>query len=301
MRKIKFVLLITFIVIVCSLPAQHDNALKYGFQILEINSSPSMSGMGDTGALATDDGLGFMNHPAAGLFNKNKIVTVSQNFWLSDIDVISGGYSFNKRKYHWGFGFQQLSYGKMDERTENGEVIGQFHPIDFIGTLNYAYRLGATHYFGMNAKMLYEKIHTASSFGISTDFGYVWATPLKDLKLYTAVKNLGTTSKMDEEKIDLPINYELGILQELYTRHYDFAFDAKVHKSLDTDVAANFGFQVKTFETLYLRTGYKVNNDTNDLTFGIGIDYDSFNVDYAYLQMTNGFDNVHKISLSYKF
>ncbi|MFA7055981.1 MAG: PorV/PorQ family protein [Candidatus Cloacimonadales bacterium] len=301
MKKIKFVLLITFIVIACSLYAQHDNALEYGFQILEINSSPSMSGMGDTGALATDDGLSFMNNPVAGLFNRSRIITVSQNFWLSDINIISGGYSLNKRKYHWGFGFQQLSYGKMEQRTETGEIVGEFHPVDFIGTINYGYRLGATHYFGINTKMLYEKIHTASSIGFSADLGYAWATPLKDLKLYSAVKNLGSTGKMDKEKIDLPVNYEVGVLKELFLAHYDLAFDAKVHKSLDTDVAYNFGFQVKTFEILYLRGGYKINNDTNDLSFGIGIDYDSFNVDYAYLQMTNDFDNVHKISLSYKF
>jgi hypothetical protein len=260
-----------------------------------------MSGMGDTGAFSIDDALNFLSNPAAGLYNRSRILTVSQNFWLADTGIISGGYSLNKRKYHWGFAFKYLGYGTLDTRDEDGDIIGEFSPMDFIGTINYAYRLGATHYFGINGSILYEKISTASSYGFSTDLGYAWSTPLKDVKLYSAIKNLGVTSKMDKEKIDLPINYELGISKELITRYYDLAFDVKGQKSQDTDFAYNFGMQVKTFEILYLRTGYKVNNDTNDLSFGVGIDYDSFNIDYAYQQMTNGFDDVHKISLSYKF
>lgn len=300
MNKINFIV-IMLLVVVATLSAQHDNAGEYGFQILEIASSPAMSGMGDTGALNTDDALNFLNNPSAGLFNRSRILTVSQNFWLADTNIISGGYSLNKRKYHWGFAFRHLGYGTLDTRDEDGNIIGEFSPMDFIGTINYAYRLGATHYLGINANILYEKISTASSYGISTDLAYVWSTPIKDVRLYTTVKNLGTTSNMDDEKIDLPLKYELGITKEFLTRYYDLAFDVKTHKSQDTDFAYNFGMQVKTFEALYIRTGYKANNDTNELSFGVGIDYDSFNIDYAYMQMTNGFDDVHKISLSYKF
>lgn len=287
--------------LVLSLSAVNENAGEYGFQILEIASSPAMSGMGDTGALNTDDALNFLSNPASGLYNRSRILTISQNFWLADTNIISGGYSLNKRKYHWGFAFRHLGYGTLDTRDETGNIIGEFSPMDFIGTINYAYRFGATHYVGINANILYEKISTASSYGMSADLGYVWSTPLKDVRLYTTLKNLGTTSNMDKENIDLPVNYELGITKELISRYYDLAFDVKAHKSLDTDFTYNVGVQIKTFEILYLRTGYKANNDTNDLSYGIGIDYDSFNIDYAYMQMTNGFDDVHKISLSYKF
>ena len=106
---------------------------------------------------------------------------------------------------------------------------------------------------------------------------------------------------MDKENIDLPISYEIGITKEFISRYYDLAFDVKAHKAQDTDLASNFGVQIKTFEILNLRTGYKHNNDSNEFSYGVGIDYDSFSVDYAYLQMTEGFDDVHKISLSYKF
>ncbi len=300
MNKIK-IIVISLLILVANLNAQHENAGEYGFQILEINSSPAMAGMGDTGALITDDALNFLSNPAAGLFNRSRIITVSQSFWLADTDIISGGYSVNKRKSHWGFAFRNLGYGTIDTRDEAGDIIGEYSPMDFVGTVNYAYRLGATHYFGINGSLLYEKISTASSYGFSTDLAYVWSTPLKDVKLYSAVKNLGTTAKMDQEKIDLPINYELGVSKEFMSNYYDLAFDAKILKSQDTDLAYNFGMQIKTFEILYLRTGYKNNNDTNDLSFGVGIDYDSFNIDYAYMQMTNGFDDVHKLSLSYKF
>ncbi len=300
MNKIK-IIIIVLMVLVASLNAQHNNAGKYGFQILEITPSPAMSGMGDTGSLFSNDALNFVSNPAAGLFNKSKIITVSQNFWFGDTDLISGALSQNKRKYHWGYAFRHLSYGDLDTRDETGRIIGTFSPIDFIGTLNYAYRLGATHYFGINANILYEKISTASSYGFSTDLAYVWSSPIKDVKLYSSLKNLGTTSNMDKEKIDLPISYELGITKEFISRYYDVAFDAKGQKSQDTDLAYNFGAQLKTFEILYLRTGFKVGNDSNEFSYGLGIDYDSFNVNYAYLQMTDGLDDVHKISLSYKF
>lgn len=300
MNKIK-IIVIVLITLVASLNAQHDNAGKYGFQILEITTSPAMSGMADTGALFSNDALSFTSNPAAGLFNSSKIITISQNFWLGDTDLISGALSQNKRKYHWGYAFRHLNYGTLDSRDETGAIIGEFSPIDFIGTVNYAYRFGATHYFGINTSILYQKISTASSYGFAADLGYVWSTPLKDVKFYSAVKNLGTTSNMDKEKIDLPINYELGISKEFISHYYDLAFDVKTHKSQDTDFAYNFGVQFKSFEILYLRTGFKAGNDSNEYTYGLGIDYDSFNINYAYLQMTDGLDDVHKISLSYKF
>ncbi|MBI9030534.1 PorV/PorQ family protein [bacterium] len=300
MNKIK-IILIVLVTLVASLNALPEKAGEYGFQVLNISSSPAMSGMGDTGAFSTDDALNFMSNPAAGLFNKSRIITVSQNFWIADTDLIAGGYSINKRKYHWGYAFKHLNYGTLDQRDEAGQLIGEYSPLDFVGTINYAYRFGATHFIGINANLLYEKIHTASSVGLSTDLGYVWNTPLKDLKLYTALKNLGTTSKMDKENIDLPITYEIGLAKEFISRYYDLAFDVQAHKAQDTDFAYNFGVQLKTFEILYLRSGYKENNDSNEFSYGVGIDFDSFNVDYAYLPMTNGFDNVHKISLSYKF
>jgi hypothetical protein len=300
MNKIK-IIAILLITLVASLNALNDNAGEYGFQILEITSSPAMSGMGDTGALFSNDALNFTSNPAAGLFNKSKIISVSQNFWIGDTNLISGALSRNKRKYHWGYAFRHLNYGTLDSRDDSGNIIGEFSPVDFIGTVNYAYRLGATHYFGINANILYQKISTASAYGFSSDLAYVWSTPLKDVKLYTSLKNLGTTSNMDKEKIDLPINYELGLSKEFISQYYDLALDVKTHKSQDTDLAYNFGAQLKTFEILYLRTGYKAKNDSNELSYGIGIDYDSFNINYAYLQMTDGLDDVHKISLSYKF
>lgn len=300
MTKIKLILIL-LITLVATLNAQHDNAGKYGFQILEIGTSPAMSGMADTGSLFSNDALNFISNPAAGLFNKSKIVTASQSFWLADTDIISGAFSANKRKYHWGYAFRHLSYGDFEERDSAGRIIGSYSPIDFVGTLNYAYRLGATHYFGINTNLLYEKISTASAYGFSADLGYVWSTPLKDVKIYSSLKNIGKTSNMDKEDIDLPLNYELGISKEFISSFYDLAFDVKTLKSQDTDFAYNFGVQLKAFEILYLRTGYKAGNDSNEYSYGMGIDYDSFNVNYAYQQMTDGFDDVHKISISYKF
>ncbi|OQY39716.1 MAG: hypothetical protein B6226_01380 [Candidatus Cloacimonetes bacterium 4572_65] len=299
MKKIYLIMII--VALVSLLSGVHENAGEYGFQVLGVNSSPAMAGMGDTGSLVVEDGLNFLANPTAGLFNKSKIVTASQNFWLFDNQMISGGYSENHRKYHFGVGFKQLSYGEIDERDETGAIIGEYTPIDFVGTLNFAYRIGATFYVGINTNFLYEKIHTASSYGVSGDLGYVWAMPIRDTKLYGTVKNIGSTSKMDKEEVDLAKTYEIGLSKEIFSRGYDVAFDAKLFKSDDTDLSYNFGVQLKTFEILYLRSGYKVNDDTNDLSYGIGIDYDSFNIDYAYLQMKDDIDAVHMVSVSYKF
>ncbi len=300
MKKI-YLLIVLVVSLVVSLNAVHDNAGEYGFQVLEINPSTAMSGMGDTGVLIVDDAFTFMNNPAAGLFNKSRILSVAQNFWLADTDMTSGAYSLNKRKYHFGIGFKHLGYGDIDERDTNGMIIGEYAPMDLIGTINYAYRFGATHYVGINANFLYEKIHTASSYGVTADLGYVWSVPLRDTKLYITAKNIGSASKMDQEKVDLFRRYEIGLSKEILTSNYDLAFDVNAHKADDTDVQYNFGAQIKVFEILYVRTGYKVDDDVNDMNYGIGIDYDSFNIDYAYMQMKDDIDAVHKVSLSYKF
>ena len=172
---------------------------SYGFQFLKILSGAETAAQAGNGEFVAGDAFSFLENPAAGLGNRGHILSVTQNYWIFGTKLSSIAYYNSKGKSAFGLSFRQLDYGKIDERDEQQALIGEFHPIDLALVFNYAYRIAPSHYAGININALYEKIDTASGTGISADFGYVFFTPVKDLKIAAALKYLGTTSKRNNE------------------------------------------------------------------------------------------------------
>ena len=50
-----------------------------------------------------------------------------------------------------------------------------------------------------------------------------------------------------------------------------------------------------TLDFLWLRTGYLVDNELRDFSVGLGLAYESFRFDYAYVPFTAGFGNAGQI------
>ncbi len=275
---------------------------EYGFQMLKIPTSVSVAGMGGTGAFYAEDAFATKAHPTAGVINRAQNISLASNQWIFDTQMTNLGVNNSDGKTSIGLTLRYLDYGEFENRDDQAVLTGNYHPMDMDIMVNYGFRIHPNHYAGVNVSLLYEKINTASSYGFSTDVGYTWLTPLKGMKLYTTVKNLGMTSEMENEDINLPVGYELGAAKEFDLNTFTLQSDVRFIKYEDDDnIKANVGVAAILMDILRLRAGYKINYDIEDVSAGIGIHWKGFGVDYTWIPIKEEIGDVHMIGLSYDF
>lgn len=276
--------------------AESDGAK--GFKSLTISTTAEEAAQGGTGSFSSSNALVFLNNPAASLFNRSLVASINQNFWLSDTMMNNFGIRNSLDKVAYGFGFRYLDYNEIEGRDEIGTPTGDFAPMDFAFTANTAFRLNPDHYVGVNASVIYQKIDTASSYGIAFDLGYTYLTPIKDLTFAAAVKNLGTASKMDEEKPELPTSFEISAIKKLHR----FSSEVKLLKINDDDsFKGALGANYSLTQNFNLRAGYKFGYDTEDFSAGVGFMIKRVKLDYAYVAFSQGLDDVHMVGVNYTF
>ncbi len=298
MKKIFiFWLMITFIVILFA-----DTNEEYGFQILKINSGADAIARAGAGTVNSGDAFAFLQNPIAALFAPYKAISISQNYWIFDTILNSGAYVNPKGKSSFAFSYRYLDYGKIDNRDDVGMVIGEYHPMDLIMTTNFGLRLTPNHFLAINLHGLYQKIDTSSSLGFAADLGYLYKTPIKNLSISGALKNLGSTSKMNEEKIKLPISGIFGFSYQKRWQKFDFSLGQDFTKNIDDeDIKAASGLKVTYNNILALKTGYKFNYDAENVSFGFGLNLKKITFDYAFLPLQEGIEDTHIFQLTYKF
>ncbi len=278
---------------------------EYGFQFLKFNLSPALSAQAGTGAFYSPSASVIAQDPVAALNFKTKSVHFSQmQLNHFDANAYSVAWRNSSLNRSLGLSFNTIDYGKIEERLENGTLIGEYYPIDINMGLNYAQRIASNHLFGMTVHGLFTKIHTESALGMSFDFGYLWQTPLQNTNLFANIKNIGFTDKMKNEKIEIPYTFEVGTsYSKDFTDLLKMNMEAKlVQHEDDDDPKYNLGTQISMYNMLHLRAGYKFNHDIESLTTGLGIHWNRFDVDYAYT--SNDFEdlgNTHHIGLTFYY
>lgn len=297
MKKCIFILMMIAVLTILSA----ETSGEYGFQILKINTGAQSNALAGSGSLYNTDAFVFLQNPAAGSLIRRRVVTFAQNYWLLDTLLNSGGYYYNTGRNSFGAAYRYLDYGKIVSRDEAGNITGEFHPMDLILTVNFGRRLNPDHFVAINMNILYEKIESASSYGFSTDLGYLYRTPIKDLNITAAVKNLGITSKMDQERIDLPISLHVGAAKAFDLLAIKLETEFIIIKNIDDDkTKMNLGINLPLMNAMNIRLGYKFNYDAEDLSFGFGLNWRRIIFDYAYLPFNADLNNAHIIAMTFK-
>ncbi len=303
MKRFFLMTLLVTLVVVCFAEKVDGNAGKHGMQMLKINSGIAVTAASGTGEFFSDDAFGFLVNPVAGLINKSNAISFTNNNWLFGTTYNSIGISNYAGKQSYGIAFRYLDYGKIEGKDELAQDIGDFHPLDANFAGNYAFRITPNHLVGFNGGLFYEKLDTESSIGVLIDFGYAYLTPFQGLKFAFAAKNYGTSTKMNNEKLETPSSIEVSAVQNFNFKTVAFSFQTKTLKFVDDD---NFkivlGLSSVINNILKLQAGYKINYDAESFTAGVGINLKKLSVDYAYSPTTNYLnDSAHLVGLTLKF
>lgn len=298
-----------------------------GALFLKIGMDPRRVAMGEAGAAVVGDACAAFGNPAGLAAITGSEVFVTDAEWLADIRLLGGVYAFQ----FGGEGVVALSgiavdYGTMPlvKEIEADVVVEDFRPRDVAVGVSYARKWTDRLYVGGSFKYIDQSIADYSSRGVAFDFGTVYYTGFRSLRLAMATSNFGPdltfdgtytdkyyigTAYVEEEKTfgsyDLPLDFRLGLA-------YDFevspnsrltaAFDA-THPN-DYSERIHLGGEYAWAEALFLRCGYTTNAEEMGLSAGCGLRLDTGwgrgAVDYAYTDF-GVFEGVHRVSLGMSF
>ncbi len=278
----------------------HDNAGSYGFKFLQNPVNPVSLSLAGRGSIASNPAA-FVQQPASQVWYSHSIVSASHSLWFADTRFTNLSYSTADRKAHFGLILRNLDFGEIENRDDAGNLIGYYNPIDMNLMANYSFRFSPSIYFGMNAGVLYEKLNTASAYGLNADFGITYLPPIVDTRLNASVRNLGITSKMNEERIDLPLTLEMELVKGFNFDGTKLDLGVFGIKASDEDIKGAVFTELQIHEIFCLRAGYKLNYAAEDISAGFGIKAKSFGIDYGWASYSSQLDDVHSFGISYNF
>ena len=285
-----------------ALPAGiHGHAGEYGYQFLDVSSNPVALGLAGRGIGSGSDLAAFLRQPAASALSSHRALGASHMLWLEDTAANNLYYSVSDRRTHFGLALRTLDYGVLEIRDENGELLGSYSPlnVDLLG--NYALRVSPSLYAGINAGIAYEKLNTDSSYGLHTDLGITWLTPVQDSRFNLAVRNLGFSSAMNEERTLFPVSLEMDLSKKFELGENSIEVELSGIKSIDENWKGALSAEFNLHGLALLRAGYKINHDAEDLTAGLGLRWKSLGIDYGWATFSSQLSDVHSLGLSYHF
>jgi len=171
---------------------------------------------------------------------------------------------------------------------------------DFIYAIGFSREIINNFSTGINAK-IYTSMLSEKSFAKSYcfDFGTLYATPIKGLKIGAVIQNIGTPVKYLEEKDPLPQTIRVGASYSLkLLNDYLFLFSADALKYKDDEIKENFGLECVYKDLAVMRAGYKIGNDNGNYSLGIGLRWYGLQVDYG--AIFQKFTMLNPISITWK-
>jgi len=176
---------------------------------------------------------------------------------------------------------------------------GTFEPYDVVVGISFARKIVDTFAAGMTAKMLYQKIDVYSDTQYALDLFVSHQAVIEGLFFGASLTNLGGQMQLRDEAFDLPLAFRLGAAYD--PQHAFFAGKVTVAGDVifpnDGNEKAHLGAEYRLMPELALRAGSKINYDSQGLTAGVGLRKGTLEVGYAFEDMDNDLDPMHKFVL----
>jgi hypothetical protein len=313
-NKVVIPVLIPFLVCILLVGPALSKESKSGtssLSFLKLGAGARALGMGEAFCAQGEGVVSPFWNPAATSRIEGTRISFTHTQWFQDItaDFFSSATKVGKNI----FGLS-LSVGKISDiekrDTPTSEPLALFDAHDAIASFSYARLLNNKYSLGASVKWIYEKIDISSASGLGFDLGGIFSPftetgkpILQDITFGLAILNLGSKIKFEKESYHLPTQYKAGMSYSTIRDDLksDFTLNLDVVKPRDDDTKVHLGGEYGLYQSFKLRLGYQLGYDEKDLSFGMGINYRNYSIDYAFLPFESDLGDVHCISLDVGF
>ena len=329
--QLVFVLILLFNVIVHAQsgisPSNIERVGQSGWQFLKINGDSRQAALGGAfTAISNGDAGSIFGNPASLADVKNINVQVNTLKWVADITHQSLAVAVN---LGWigvvGASVTMLNYGDIPETIfapagssgTDAVITGKmFSANDIAAGISFARKITDNLSVGGNFRWMQEQIAELSMRNWSLDFGTMYYTGLKSLRIAITARNFGPDSRFggwseqyqtESEYVRMPLDIRAGMAMDFFNEddspHLLTVVAEGDHPNDGVEkfcVGASYSFK----GIFFVRAGYKFNYDVQGLTFGVGISYSlgdlQGTLNYAYVDFGE-LTQVHMLSLGFSF
>jgi len=313
---------------------EFSRAGTIGAQFLKIGMGARYVAMGEASVACVNDAYAMYWNPAALTEISSSNLSFANVNWISDAQLNYASFGRALNEYSaLGVCLTALTMGDMEVTTvEEPEGTGEtFTSSSYALTIGYARQLTDRFSAGISGKYVWERISEERASGIAFDFGTLFYTGFRNLRIGMNISNLGPEMKLEGPELDSYYNPQPGnpnydnVKTKLSVDSYDLpltfrigaAYDlidspeSKLTVSMeakhpnDNVQQASFGGEYLWRETFSLRAGYKLNYEEEGLTLGGGMKIKAgkntkLDVSYAWADFSR-LSSVHRFSLGFEF
>jgi hypothetical protein len=294
-----------------TLVSSESFAQSGGLAFLKIEPSAEALAIGSAQTAVTHDAFSTFVNPSGLGGSASNSAALTYNAWTADSRIYSFAGLFKVgSKGGLGVALSTSTSGAIDSRTQPGPASSSTSVTYLTAGVGYGHEIGRVR-IGLTAKYVLEQLFEYHANGVAVDLG-VQADVINDrVWIGAGVQNLGDMQALNVQQTELPETYRVGLTVQPFTVKMSdddsepirlFASADIVYRSDEEKTFAQFGLWVNAFDFLWVRSGYLVDNELRDISFGLGIGHESFRFDYAYVAFSEGFGNAGQIvSLHYVY
>jgi outer membrane protein OmpA-like peptidoglycan-associated protein len=189
------------------------------------------------------------------------------------------------------------------ELNEWGEEVGTINNYNMLLNLAHARSLGSGFEIGLGLKYFRSVLAGFNSQGGALDAGLRMQTAWQPLALGLAIQNLGLMEAFDHEADELIPLIRAGLALKFAP---GIGPEIKIHADLSRPLAAEepamaaAGLEYKIQDIIFLRCGYRLEDELGGFSLGAGFRFSGMGLDYAY-QPYGGLGDTHRFTFSYLF
>lgn len=308
-------------------PIDIERAGQSGWQFLKINGDARQAALGGAyTAISNGDASAVFGNPASLSDVKNFDVQINALQWIADINHQSVAVAVNVGDVGvFGVSVAMLGYGDIPEviNAPSGTsgttplVTGSmFTANDIAAGISYARKITENLSVGGNVRWMQQQIAELSMRNWSLDFGTMYYTGFKSLRIAITARNFGPDSRFggwseefqtESDNVRMPLDFRAGMAMDFFDdEESEHLLTVVVEGDHPNDgkekfhLGASYGFE----GTFFIRGGYKFNYDVQRFTFGAGVNYPFGetigSINYAYVDFGE-LTQVHMFSLGFSF
>lgn len=254
-----------------------------GLVILELPVTPRTAALGDS---PTADGLvsaeALFNNPAVlGFATRRHLVQAGHTNWIVDTNIQTFGYALNLGNLGTvGVSMMRFDMGTMQGTINAGGSGGFIRTDEFTAAsmafgLSYARQLTDRFAFGGTVRYATETIAEYDVSSVVLDFGMLYYTGFRSLRLAGLVQNFGTEGQYLNDSFKMPITFRFGSAMEIFGKLGSPGRVTAIVEALHTNNSPerlHAALEVAPIASVMLRGGYKIGYDEEAWSMGVGLD-----------------------------
>jgi hypothetical protein len=335
MKKIQIIVLSTLLCLFVITSVYTEPLKPVGqatMTFLKIDPVARTVGMGEATTCIDKDVNALFHNPAGTASISGGALSLNQTQWLADTKQ----YGIAAAYGHGILGTFGLSFIYMDngdiprtipDGSEKGFYIDESFTVNqFAAGVSYARKITNKFSVGGQIRYVYQDLGPADIVQLTTegrdtlwnhenkkgklvlDFGTLYYTGFKDLRVAMCIRNFGSSVKYTYDYYQLPLVLRIGIAMDVFSvipglDGHSLQMIIETVLSNDYSERVNFGWEYGFKNLFFIRTGYKYNYDVGSFSAGFGcsptITGLNLKLDYAYSEYGDVFGAVHRVSFGF--